>query len=86
MRLITFRFCVFVTAVSLAGIGTWLVAPARAQRGTSGDWPSHNLDLRNGRFSPLDQINASNASRLTHQWSVQAERRGRDQTSDPVGH
>jgi quinoprotein glucose dehydrogenase len=62
---------ILVTSVSLAGVGMWLVAPTRAQGGTSSDWPSHNLDLRNSRHSPLDQINTSNASRLTQQWSIQ---------------
>jgi len=37
----------------------------------SGDWLSHNYDLRNSRFSPLDQINTSNASGLTQQWSIE---------------
>ena len=71
MRLTTLRFCTIVTALSLAGVGTWLVAPTRAQGGMSGDWPSHNFDLRYTRFSPLDQINTSNASGLTQQWSIE---------------
>ena len=62
MMLTKFRFYTLVTALSLAGIGTWLVAPTRARGGTSGDWLSHNYDLRNSRFSPVDQINTSNAT------------------------
>ena len=54
-----------VMALSLAGIGARLVAPARAQAPVSGDWSSHNYDARNSRFSPLDQINTSNVSGLT---------------------
>ena len=72
MRLTKLRFCVIVAAVSLAVPGIWLVAPTRAQERTSGDWSSHNLDLHNTRFSPLDQINASNASGLTQLWSIEA--------------
>ena len=37
----------------------------------AGDWPLHNLDLHNGRFSPLDQINRSNADRLAVKWSFE---------------
>src|SRR5262245_23843675 len=65
-------FGVLITSLTLVGIGTWFAMPARAQRGTSGDWPSHNLDQRNSRYSPLDQINTSNASQLKQQWSVKA--------------
>src|SRR5215510_7512841 len=38
--------------------------------GTPGrtDWPMHNLDLRNNRFSPLDEINTSNVRRLELKW------------------
>ena len=72
MRRMTSRFFVLVACSSLAGIGTWLVAPTQAQSVPSGDWPSHNLDLRNSRFSPLEQINTSNVSQLTRQWSIQA--------------
>ncbi len=66
-----FRFCTLAAVLSLAGIVAWLVAPVRAQEGPPGDWPSHNFDLRNTRYSPLDQISASNASGLTEQWSIE---------------
>ena len=69
MRLTKLRLWTVVTALSLCGIGTWLVAPTRAQGGASGDWSSHNFDARNSRFSPLDQINTSNVSGLTQQWT-----------------
>ncbi len=64
-------FGVLITSLSLASVGTWLVMPTGAQQATSGDWPSHNLDLANSRYSPLDQITTSNASQLKQQWSVQ---------------
>ena len=60
-----------VTALNLCGIGTWLVAPMRAQEEVSGDWSSHNYDARNSRFSPVDQINTSNVSGLTQQWTIE---------------
>jgi len=70
MKLAKFRFWTVVTVLSLGGIGR-LVAPTQAQEGMSGDWSSHNLDLHNTRYSPLDQINTSNASGLTQQWSIE---------------
>ena len=36
------------------------------------DWPLHNLDVSNRRYSPLNQIDASNASKLTLKWSYDA--------------
>ena len=36
------------------------------------DWPLHNLDLSNTRYSPLDAINTSNAGRLAVTWSFDA--------------
>ena len=65
---------VFV-ALGLA-IGDPLV-PGAAQRqapgvGSSagGDWPLHNLDLHNSRFSALDQISTSNAGTLVTRWAA----------------
>ncbi|HEV8317833.1 MAG TPA: hypothetical protein VGQ10_10500 [Vicinamibacterales bacterium] len=52
-----FRFCTIVTGLSLAALCTWLVAPMPAQGGASGDWP-HDHEVRNSRFSPLDQRSA----------------------------
>ena len=45
--------------------------PAVNQAGKS-DWPLHNFDLSNRRYSPLNEIDASNAHRLTLQWSFDA--------------
>jgi len=56
---------------TLASLGPGMVAPTRAQQPTAGDWPSHNLDRRNSRYSPLDQITAANVAALTKQWSHQ---------------
>jgi hypothetical protein len=49
-----------------------LVTPTRAQERASGDWSSHNFDLHNTRFSPLEQIDTSNASALAQLWSIEA--------------
>jgi len=58
---------------ALAGIaGLAMAALAASQVPSPGrsDWPMYNLDLRNSRFSPLDEINASNVNRLTVKWSA----------------
>jgi quinoprotein glucose dehydrogenase len=49
-----------------------LAAVPMAQSAAAGrsDWPMYNLDLRNSRFSPLDEINTSNVTRLTRKWSA----------------
>jgi glucose dehydrogenase len=75
------------TIVGLGAIATWLVVPAGAGTGTlteaqgqasrtrgagMTDWPLHNLDLSNTRYSPLDAINTSNAGSLAVTWSFDA--------------
>ena len=62
MRLMKVPFGVLITFLSLAGIGTWLVAPTRAQRARRAIGRRTTSISRNGRYSPLDQINTSNAS------------------------
>ena len=49
-------------------------AGGQAPSGTSAnaDWPLHNLDNRNSRYAPLDEINASNVARLAVKWSYDA--------------
>lgn len=39
------------------------------------DWPSHNLNIQNSRFSPLGQINATNVNSLRQQWTFEPGRR-----------
>jgi len=41
-------------------------------QGSNGDWPLHNRDLYNSRFSPLADVAASNADRLALKWSFPA--------------
>jgi PQQ-dependent dehydrogenase (methanol/ethanol family) len=52
------------------------VMPAGAQGGPTAqagraDWALHNLDLRNSRYSPLNEINVSNAGKLAVKWSFE---------------
>jgi quinoprotein glucose dehydrogenase len=63
--------------VVAAWIVFWQIPPTLARRGNEqptpaiapGDWPLHNLDLHNSRYSTVDLIRRSNASALTLQWS-----------------
>src|ERR1700678_4657952 len=56
-----------------------LLAPVSlsAQAGTaSGEWPTYGGDLGNTRYSPLDQINASNFSNLEIAWRFKTDSLG----------
>ena len=43
---------------------------------TTGDWPDYSGDLRGWRYSPLDQINASNFSKLQVAWRFKTDNLG----------
>lgn len=52
-----------------AGLMALATASVRAQRGApKGEWPTYGGDLGNTRYSPLDQINASNFYKLEIGW------------------
>src|SRR6188768_2517774 len=38
-----------------------------------GEWPYYTADLKGSRYSPLDQINASNFSKLEVAWRFKTE-------------
>ncbi|PYR51098.1 MAG: hypothetical protein DMF89_07170 [Acidobacteria bacterium] len=48
------------------------------------DWPMHNLDLRNNRFSPLDEINTSNVGRLGVKWVFEMPGRENVSSATPL--
>ena len=70
---LTWQLGTLVTVLTVGGAGAWLVTPGHAQEpsGTT-DWPLHSLDDYNSRFSPLDEIDRSNAGTLTLKWSFEA--------------
>jgi quinohemoprotein ethanol dehydrogenase len=39
-----------------------------SQSGARFNWASHNLDTRNSRYAPLDEVNTSNVASLTVKW------------------
>ena len=59
--------------------------PPQVNASQSTDWPLHNLDVRNTRYSPLDQINATNAGTLAQAWTFNAGEPIREITPLVVG-
>ena len=61
--------------LGLAGAFAWSAAPAAAQGvgETGDDWPRHNLDEYNSRFSPLAEIDRSNVGSLELKWSMRTD-------------
>jgi len=71
----------------LAAVLAWLLIPVTAQERAPStirvgsmpsvsqagkiDWPLHNFDLSNGRYSPANEINPSNAGSLALKWSFE---------------
>jgi len=53
-----------------------LTLPLLAQSTRTGDWPTYTGDNRGTRYSPLDQINASNFSNLEVAWRFKTDNLG----------
>ena len=64
---ITIGACLFICGL----------APATAQSGTkNGEWSSYGGDLASTRYSPLDQVNASNFYKLQVAWRFKTDNLG----------
>jgi quinoprotein glucose dehydrogenase len=61
--------------VGLAGAAT-AIAQSAAHSTKNGEWPSYAADLASTRYSPLDQINASNFSKLEIAWHFKTDNLG----------
>ncbi len=57
--------------VALA-LGATAVADQRSSSIVVGEWPTYGADLANSKYSPLDQIDASNFSSLRIAWRAQS--------------
>jgi glucose dehydrogenase len=78
-----------VTVFCLAAVVAWVLVPTAAQDRTAStvrlgsmlrvgqagnsDWPLHNLDVFNRRYSSAKEIDPSNASKLALKWSFDTE-------------
>src|SRR5512139_3038030 len=49
--------------------GPWAAQPSTKD----GEWPHYNGDIRGTRYSPLDQINTSNFSKLEVAWRFKTD-------------
>ncbi len=76
-----------VPALVLLIIGlVWVTTGVKSQSGTkswmslhstqNGEWPTYNGDLAGSRYSPLDQINASNFNKLEVAWRFKTDNLG----------
>src|ERR1700730_8514880 len=52
--------------------GKWAAQPSTK----NGEWPHYTADIKGNRYSPLDQINASNFSKLEIAWRYQTDNLG----------
>src|SRR5881227_3250133 len=67
----------------MAVVGLWLFAPVSGQSTSTGqpstkngDWPYYTADLRGTKYSPLDQIKASNFKDLEVAWRFKTDNLG----------
>src|SRR5438132_12611555 len=75
-----YRLVPAVTVV-FAGLLTLTIALSRPQSGSqpstkNGEWPYYTADLKGTKYSPLDQINASNFNRLDVAWRFKTDNLG----------
>jgi quinoprotein glucose dehydrogenase len=80
MKRIAFRV---VPAAALLVAGLAWVSPQLAGQQTgafpstrNGEWPMYTADLRGSKYSPLDQINASNFSKMEVAWKFKTDNLG----------
>src|SRR6266511_3413863 len=70
---------VIVLAAAIASIAPRLSGQAGTTAPPStknGEWPMYTADLRGSKYSPLDQINASNFSKMEVAWRFKTDNLG----------
>jgi quinoprotein glucose dehydrogenase len=74
----TFSFvrALLVLSVALAGAAMGVAAQTETHSTKNGEWPWYAADLASTRYSPLDQINASNFSKLEVAWHFKTDNLG----------
>ena len=78
------RMRLFVFALlSLGAAALWVIAPLSGQSAATGqpstrngEWPHYTADNNGTKYSPLDQINASNFSKLQVAWRFKTDNLG----------
>ena len=67
----------FLSAVVLVGMSSSIWGQVvRKPTTTNGEWPQYTADLKGTKYSPLDQINASNFTKLQIAWSFKTDNLG----------
>lgn len=57
---------------TVAALGASALIRAQGSSGPTFNWASHNLDLRNSRYAPINEINTGNVGSLALKWSYNA--------------
>ena len=66
-----------VMAVAVAWLWSPVSGQGAGQPSTSkGEWPHYTADLKGSRYSPLDQIDATNFSKLSVAWRFKTDNLG----------
>jgi glucose dehydrogenase len=70
-----------LAALCAAVVGLWVAgpsgqAPAGFPSTKNGEWPYYTADAKGSRYSPLDQINASNFNQLEVAWRFKTDNMG----------
>jgi quinoprotein glucose dehydrogenase len=80
MKRIAFRL---VPAVAVLAVGmSWLTPRISGQQNTgkpstaNGEWPMYTADLKGSKYSPLDQVNGANFSKLEVAWRFKTDNLG----------
>ena len=86
------RWLACLVVVSCVSAGSWIGSAQSNRRDDSawqdawrnGEWVTHGIDPAETRYSPLDQINRSNVSRLGLAWTSVAGEGGGNQEATPL--
>jgi len=77
MSRIAWRSALAATVVGLVWISVEPAGQNTGQPSTkNGDWPAYTGDIRGSRYSPLDQINATNFKKLEVAWRFKTDNLG----------
>src|SRR4051794_32193735 len=64
-------------------VASWAFAVSQVTP-QKGDWPVYGHDAAGTRYSPLNQINTANVSRLQRAWTYHTGEKGRSMESTPI--
>jgi quinoprotein glucose dehydrogenase len=77
MSRIAWRSALTATVVGLVWISVGVSGQNTGQPSTkNGEWPAYTADIRGSRYSPLDQINATNFKKLEVAWRFKTDNLG----------